>query len=147
MSAETDYEARYKLAEALARSPENVSAAAKAAGYRRQHVYRVMKDPEFAKMLDAAKRRLAESGGPIVSDDDGRAAKNYLLGVVEGREEGDQHRVAAAKALLSATTGSGKRPPVRHGAESEAEKVATEAPKPVDPVEVVKKWRTLPKMG
>lgn len=135
MSAEADAEARFKLAAALA-AGASVSAAARSAGFARQHVYRLQKDPEFIRMLDAAKQRIAAGPGPIVSDDDARAAVGYLRGVVDGDEEGDQHRVNAAKALLSAAQVTKRTPPKRDEA----------APAPVERQKVsaedaVKKWR------
>lgn len=126
MPAESDQEARYKLAAALA-SGASVSAAARAAGYRRQHVYRLKKDPEFVKMLEAAKARLAEGPGPIVSDEDAKAAVSYLRGVVDGVDDGDPHRVNAAKALLSAAQVTKRVPPSR-AVSSEAEEEAKKGP-------------------
>ena len=148
MSAETDHESRYKLAEALAAGMPKAQAA-RVAGYARPHLYRVLKDPAFGRMLEAAQKRRAElaaATGAGVSDGDVRAAVSYLRAVVDGTEKDDDGqavkpdmvRVTAAKALIAAS-GAIKRAPAK---QATPEPEAAPAPlKVLSPKEAADQWR------
>ena len=136
MSAEADNEARYRLAAEMA-GGATVAAAAIAAKLSERQAYRIKKDPSFLKMLEAAKARLAGHCGPVVSDEDGRAAKGYLLAVVDGEEAGDPNRINAAKALLAAAMG-GRRPTVKAEKPTQPQE---HADRPAGKVVDLAKWR------
>jgi hypothetical protein len=138
MSAEADQEARYKLAAALAGGASK-AAAAKAAGYARPHVYRLLQEPEFQRMLEAARVRLAGEGasGAAVSADDVRASIEYLRSVVDGDDEDAEprDRIAAAKALLSAAAVVKRKPE-----KAPTPEVRPAARPPVSAAEAGAKW-------
>lgn len=106
MAAELDPDARDRLLDAIVANPKNVSAAARASGYSRMHVYRLMKDKAFVEMLE---RRRAEAAK--VEDDrakandpakkDEKLALETLRAIVGSERAEDKDRIAAAKALLA----------------------------------------------
>lgn len=104
MPAELDPEARDKLLEALAHG-ENVSAAARAVGYTRQHVHRLLKEPRFAEELER-RRVLATPEDPAKLSREAARARTLEAEAIEVLEEvardgtEDRDRVAAARELL-----------------------------------------------
>jgi hypothetical protein len=92
--AEPDNEARYKLADALARGL-TVAEAAKAAKLAERTVYRLKKSPDFVRMLEGAQERLAQAA----PDPDDALALATLRAVAKDKDAPAAARVAASKEL------------------------------------------------
>lgn len=106
MSAELDPDARARLLEALA-AGENVSAAARRAGYSRVHAHRVMKDPGFAAELERARATAAAAGETARGAEDRKRLKELeelaletLETLAQKAHKTDNVREAAARDLL-----------------------------------------------
>jgi hypothetical protein len=99
MSAEADIEARSKLVAALS-AGATIAAAAKASGYSYRQAHRLAHSPEVVAEVEKNK------AGLPAEHPDVQAAKAFLRGVVDGKEEDDPPalsvRVQAAKALIAA---------------------------------------------
>lgn len=106
MAAELDPEARDRLLTALA-AGENVSAAARAVGYTRQHAHRLLKEPRFLEELERRKASLATTEVAARAPEDVKRLKGLEELALQTLEElaqeagkEDNVREAAARDLL-----------------------------------------------